>query len=274
MNALSERGTLVEVGGSRVNVLIKGEGPPVLLLHGSGPGVTAWANWRGLIPRLARSFRVIAPDMPGFGYTEPAADFRFDRRSWGRFVVELLDAFGISRAVLVGNSFGGAIAAEVAVRQPARVSRLVLMGPAALTFPITDGLDAVWGYRPSMEGMRSLLRLFVADASIITEDLVRSRYEASARPEGARRYEALFPSPRQRALDALALEEEEIGSIQHEVLVVHGRDDRIIPLDVSVRLACLIRRCELTVLGPCGHWVQIEQAERFEEVVVGWLAHR
>jgi 2-hydroxymuconate-semialdehyde hydrolase len=209
--------------------------------------------------------------MPGFGYTVPAQDFVYDREHWGRFVVRLLDVLGIPRAHIVGNSYGAAVAVEVALRAPERAERLVLMGPAVLSFPITEGLEAVWGYRPSMEAMEALLPRFVSNKGMITPELVRSRFEASARPDAAMRYETLFPAPRQDALDRLALEEKEVCEIEHEVLIIHGRDDAVIPLEVSLRAFGLVARGELGVFAPCGHWVQVEQPVRFTSLVTSWL---
>jgi 2-hydroxymuconate-semialdehyde hydrolase len=119
------------------------EGAPVLLIHGSGPGVSAYANWRLTIPALAERFQVVAPDMAGFGFSERPAHASYDLALWVGQVVGLLEALGLERVSVVGNSFGGAVALRLATSHPELVDRLVLMGSVGVPFPITAGLDAV-----------------------------------------------------------------------------------------------------------------------------------
>ena len=144
-----EIGQSITAAGIRTNYHDSGgAGTPVLLIHGSGPGVSAWANWRLVMPALAQQARVIAPDMVGFGYTERPQGFVYNMDAWVRQAVGLLDALGIERTDLVGNSFGGGLSLALAIAHPERVRRLVLMGSAGVSFPLTEGLDAVWGYTP------------------------------------------------------------------------------------------------------------------------------
>lgn len=188
----------IVAAGIRTNYHDLGSGFPVLMLHGSGPGVSAWANWRLVMPSLAERARVIAPDMAGFGYTERRPDLRYDMDTWVAQAVGMLDALGIERADLVGNSFGGGLALQVAIRHPHRIRRLVLMGSVGVRFDITPALDAVWGYTPSIETMRGLLDLFAYDRSLANDELAKLRYEASIRPGFQESFSAMFPAPRQR----------------------------------------------------------------------------
>jgi len=248
-----------------------GAGFPVLLLHGSGPGVSAWANWRLTIPALAQHCRVIAPDMAGFGYSERRADLRYDLDTWVAQAVGLLDALGIASADVVGNSFGGALALALAIRHPSRVRRLVLMGSVGVPFAITPGLDAVWGYTPSIANMRALLDIFAFDRTLVSDELAQLRYQASIRPGFQESFAAMFPAPRQRWVDAMAAEEAAIRALPHETLVLHGREDQVIPLSNSLTLAQWIPRSQLHVFGHCGHWTQIEHARRFNRLVADFL---
>jgi 2-hydroxymuconate-semialdehyde hydrolase len=267
-----EIGRSVVAGGIHTNYHDEGSGPAVLLIHGSGPGVTAWANWRLTIPALTERFRVIAPDMVGFGFTErpPAVQYRME--TWVGHVLGLLDALDIGRAHVVGNSFGGALALALAIRAPGRVGRLVLMGSAGVRFALTEGLDKAWGYTPSIANMRELLDIFAADRTLVTDELARLRYEASVRAGCQEAFASMFPAPRQRWVDALASDESEIRRIGNETLIVHGREDRVIPLSSSYRLLELIDRAQLHVFGRCGHWTQIEHAARFNRLVSDFLA--
>ncbi len=265
--ARPEIGTSLVVDGSVTNYHDVGEGAPVLLIHGSGPGVTAWANWRLNMPELAKRFRVIAPDMFGFGYSDSKGRIE-DKQVWVSQLVTLLDGMGIDKVSMVGNSFGGGITLAFMIAHPDRVERAVLMGPAGINFPITPALDQVWGYEPSVEAMRSSLKFLAWDQSRLTEDLIQSRYEASARPDAHEPYHATFGGEdRQRNVAMLASREEDIAALKHETLILHGRFDQVIPLDSSVRMANLLPRADLQVFGECGHWVQIERMASFNRIV-------
>lgn len=271
-----EIGTRLRTGSFETNVLDLGSGAPVLLLHGSGPGVSAWANWRLLLPVLAQNRRVIAPDLLGFGTTERPLDptdsthYRMD--IWVQQAVDLLDALHIEQADLVGNSFGGALALALAIQHPQRVRRLVLMGSVGVPFVITPGLDAVWGYQPSIDNMRALLDIFAFDRALVTDELAELRYQASIRPGFQESFGAMFPAPRQRWVDAMVSPEADIRALLHPTLVVHGREDAVIPLANSLTLAQWIRHAQLHVFGECGHWTQIEHAARFARLVENFLA--
>ncbi|MGG1947426.1 alpha/beta fold hydrolase [Trinickia sp. NRRL B-1857] len=268
MQTNPEVGDSIVAAGIRTNYHDQGKGPAVLLIHGSGPGVTAWANWRLTIPALSPHFRVVAPDMVGFGETQRPEGHRYSMQSWLAHLLGLLDALDIERAHVVGNSFGGALALALAIHAPQRVGKLVLMGSAGVSFPITEGLDAVWGYEPSIDTMRGLLDIFAFDRTRVTDELAKLRYEASIRPGYQEAFSQMFPAPRQRWVDALASPETAIRSLAHDTLIVHGRDDRVIPLDASLRLHRLIDRSQLHVFGQCGHWTQIEHAARFNRLVI------
>lgn len=268
-----ELGRFVAVNGIRTNYQEAGSGANVLLLHGSGPGVTAYANWRLVIPKLASRFRVIAPDIVGFGYTDRPADVTYGLDYWVEHIAGFIQALDLRRVHLVGNSFGGALSLALATRYPQLVERLVLMGSVGVGFELTPGLDAVWGYRPSLDNMRQLMQLFAHDHSLITNDLIESRYRASLRSGYQESFSRMFPAPRQRSVDAMRVPDENIRQIKQPTLIVHGRDDRVIPLQTSLELHSLIDDSELHVFGRCGHWVQIEQNARFCRLVAEFLAN-
>ncbi|MBX3680899.1 MAG: alpha/beta fold hydrolase [Rhodocyclaceae bacterium] len=273
MNATSpEIGCSIDAAGIQTNYHDIGEGFPVLMIHGSGPGVSAWANWRLVMPELAKRARVIAPDMAGFGFSARPDGYDYTMDNWVSQAVGLLDALGIERTDLVGNSFGGALALALTIRHPERVRRLVLMGSVGVPFEISVGLDAVWGYTPSFENMRAIMDLFAWDRSLVNDELAKLRFEASIRPGFQESFSAMFPAPRQRWVDAMASPEAAIRAIPHETLIIHGRDDRIIPLDTSLTLSQWISRSQLHVFGRCGHWTQIEHSARFARLVGDFLA--
>lgn len=270
-DASPEVGETIDAGGIATNIHIAGEGPDVLLIHGSGPGVSAWANWRLTIPALAQHFRVIAPDIVGFGYTERPPDVRYDLVQWTSHAVAVMDALGVERCHVVGNSFGGSLALSLAIAHPDRVAGLVLMGAAGVPFAITPGLEAVWGYEPSVEAMAGLLGIFAYDRSLVGPDLAELRYRASTRPGVQEAFAAMFPAPRQQALDAITHHPDDIAGIRSPTLIVHGRDDQVIPVSNAVTLLDLIDDAQLHVFGRCGHWTQIEYADDFNSLIVRFL---
>lgn len=268
-----EIGQKAVIGGLATNYHELGEGRPVLFIHGSGPGVSAWANWRlNLEPIAAQGFRCIAPDMAGFGYSEAPPDLRFSRDVWVDHFAAMVDSLaGDVPVSIIGNSFGGAIALAYAIKFPERVERLALMGAVGLDFPITSELDQVWGYVPSPRNMRELMTIFAWDQSLVNDDLAEMRHRAATRPGVMEAFSAMFPAPRQEALRALASREEDIAQLGVPTLLLHGREDRVIPKAVSERMFALLPDAELHLFSHCGHWTQIEKANRFNRLVGSFL---
>ncbi|MFT3727889.1 MAG: alpha/beta hydrolase [Terricaulis sp.] len=242
-----------------------GDGPVIVLLHGSGPGVSAWTNWKRVMPALAERARIIAPDLPGFGFTERKPDAHYDIKLWSKHLLAFLDALSLPRVSLVGNSFGGSLALAASARFADRFERLVLMGTPCGSFVMTPGLRAGWDYTPSREAMRATMAHFPFDPAIITDELVEDRYQASlisGAQEGLRK---LLVEPSAEGDTLLSgMPEQVVAGITTPALVLHGREDKVIPVDMGVKLASAMPRADLHVFARCGHWVQ---AERFDEFV-------
>lgn len=275
MSESAEIGQSVDAGGINTNYHDLGEASasklPITFIHGSGPGVTSWANWRLVFPEVAKHYRVLGPDMVGFGYTQRPAGIKYRLEGWVRHFVDFLDALEIEKTHLVGNSFGGALSVALAIHAPERFERIVLMGAAGTKFQLTDGLDFAWGYTPSVENMKKLLDLFAYDRSLVSDELAQLRYEASIRPGVQEAYASMFPAPRQNGVDALASDESSVQKIEHETLIVHGREDRILPMLASQRLFELIPNSQLHMFGKCGHWTQIEHNRRFVDLILNFF---
>jgi pimeloyl-ACP methyl ester carboxylesterase len=266
-----EVGARVVAGGIGTNYLEAGQGDPVVLIHGSGPGVTAYANWRLVIPALAEEFHVLAPDMVGFGFSDRPADVQYGVQTWADQVVGFLDAMGLQQAHLVGNSFGGSIALRVAAQNPGRVGKLVLMGSMGVHFEITEGLEHVWGYEPSIENMRRVLDYFAYSRELVNDELAEVRFRASTQEGFQESFSAMFPAPRQRWVEAQTTPQEQIRALPHQTLVIHGREDKVIPVQTSYLLAELIDNADLHVFSHCGHWSQIERSAEFNRIVGDFL---
>ncbi len=264
-------GAFVDVQGTPTYYHEAGSGEPVLLLHGSGPGVSAWANWQHTIPVLARGARVLAPDGLGYGQTAKPTDVRYSLRTWSDHVWGFLEALGLEQVSIVGNSLGGRIALQMAEDAPHRISRLVLMGTPGVGMRATEGLTALRAYQPSLAAMRELLTsYFAVDTSIITEELVRIRYEASVAPGAHEAYRAMFLDPHS-AGNELAISEQQTRATAIATLLVHGLQDKVIPVEVAWNMARLLPDADLHVFARCGHWTQIERADEFNRLVAGFL---
>ncbi len=267
-----EIGAAVETCGYRTNVHDQGEGKPVVLLHGSGAGVSAWANWRNLIPKLSDRYRVLAPDLAGFGYTEIPDDFEFRfMATWIEQLEALLAALDIKSAHWVGNSFGGALTLWMAAQRPDLCDRLVLMGPGGWPTKVNENLEALWGYKPSVENMKRIMDIMAFDRALVTDELAELRYRATTRPGAQERFERIFPPPYQRWLDAQALSIEALQSVDNEILIIHGRDDRVVDPQSSWHLHQHLTRSQLHYISRCGHWTQIEHPVRFQKLVQNFL---
>ena len=262
-----EIGATADANGIKTNYLEAGKGDPVVLIHGSGPGVTSYANWRLVLPALAENFRVLAPDMVGFGFSERPANIEYGVQTWADQVVGLMDTLELPTAHLVGNSFGGAIALRIATQHPDRVGKLVLMGSMGVPFPITEGLERVWGYEPSFENMRKVLDVFAYSRDLVNDELAEVRYRGSIQPGFQESFAAMFPAPRQRWVEAMCTPEDDIRRLPHRTLIVHGREDQVIPVQTSLRLMELIDNADLSVFSHCGHWSMIERTEDFNRNV-------
>ncbi|MEQ9661030.1 MAG: alpha/beta hydrolase [Parasphingopyxis sp.] len=265
---MKEIGQSVEAMGLQTNYHDYGEGEPIILIHGSGAGVSAWANWRGTIPQLAKSARAVAYDVAGFGFTELDPEANYTIEYWLEHLTAFLDALGLEKVSFVGNSFGGTLAAHFALQSPERVSRMAMMGANLLPHEMLPDLDRLaWGYEPSPEMMRELLLAFPYDQSIVTDELVQARFEATNRPDYQAAFRSMFPPPRQRWVNELAPTAEQIATIDCEVLMIHGREDRMVPVDVSIDAARIVPRAELHIFGHCGHWVQMERPREFMSLI-------
>ena len=269
-----EIGDIVDLDGIKTNIHDRGKGKPIVFIHGSGPGVTAWANWRGVFPEMENDFRVIGYDQLGFGYTQDSRNdpAGYDLDDWSGHLISILDHLGIEKANLVGNSHGGAVSLATAARYPDRIDKFVCMGSGGVHFELTEALDFAWGYTPSLENMRTLMNYFAHDTSMMTDDLISMRLEASKRPGFQERYAALFPAPRQRHIEAISTPVEKLKALPHQVMLIHGREDVILPYQCSIDLHNLIPHSELHMFGECGHWTQIEKKDKFVGLLRNFFA--
>ncbi|WP_028061269.1 alpha/beta fold hydrolase [Candidatus Solirubrobacter pratensis] len=265
-------GEIVEVAGRRVHVHDTGSGPAVVLLHGSGPGTTAAAAWGPLTAALSARHRVIAPDFAGFGSSDPLEPGAYGRAAWTAQILGLLDVLGVDRCAVVGNSMGGAIAMSVTHARPELVTRVVAIGTLGVEMPLPPGLDALWAYEPSRENARALLELLNHDASKITADAVEARLRATLEPGPRAAFPGLFPPPRERWVRDLALRDEALAAIAVPVMLVHGAQDRVVPLrDSTLPLLGRLRDVRAHIFGACGHASPVERPAELRRLLTTFL---
>ena len=260
-----------------------GEGPPLVLLHGSGPGVTGWRNFRGNLPVLAEHFRCLALEFPGFGVSDPTAEHPM--RAAAPAVARFLDGLGIGQADIIGNSMGGIIAAHVASTHPDRVRRLVTiggLGTSLLTPGPSEGIRLLMEFtdNPSRDRLIRWLRSMVHDQSLVTEELIEERWALATAPstlEAARRMYGTAAFTAGLAA-ARASGSPPPWAMLHKLtaptLLTWGRDDRVSPVDMALVPMRVIPNAELHVFPNCGHWVMIEAKAAWEAAVLAFLTRK
>lgn len=257
-----------------------GEGPPLLFLHGSGPGVTGLRNFGAVLPAFAEHFQCLVLEFPGFGVSDPVDVHPM--QAAGRAVTDLLDALGLDRVDIIGNSMGGMVATQFAIAHPERVRRLVTLGGMGLgifsPFP-AEGINLLVEFTedPTRERLVQWLRSMVFDQDMVTEELINERWEQATEPltlESARRMysrEAMAATAAAAAAPEAQPAWAQLHRIQARTLLLWGRDDRVTPLDGALVPLRTIPDVELHVFPRCGHWAMIEQKDAFESTVLAFL---
>ncbi|OLE21657.1 MAG: hypothetical protein AUG49_21510 [Catenulispora sp. 13_1_20CM_3_70_7] len=243
-----------------------GDGPAVLLLHGTAPGTTAQANFSHLIPAL-QGYRVLAPDLLGFGNSPLSPTLEYGPGLWARQAWQLLDERDISQVVLVGNSMGARIALTMAVSHSERIRGLVLFS-TRMTPTASPAQALLRDYTPSLAGMEQLLReCFVTDQALVTPEVVRERFLASARPGAHEAMQRVFAGLARAPGPAT----HDIARLTIPTLLMHGRDDRIVPSTDGAKLADLMPHADLHILAGTGHWLQLERAATVNLLITDFL---
>ncbi len=255
-----------------------GDGPPLLLLHGSGPGVSGWANFGDNLARFARHFRTLVLDLPGFGRSHPV-DGPPILHAPGA-VLAFLDGLGVDRLAMVGNSLGGGVVAGLAASNPDRVSRLVTLGGVGVPFfspSPPEGIIRLVEFvdDPTRDRLVQWMRSMVFDPALLTEEFVEARWRAASDPEALASIRTIYNQGLLDAFRSLTVANPEtlamLGRITAPTLLTWGRDDRVTPLDGAIAPLRLIPRCELHVFPDCGHWAMIERKDEWESVVLSYL---
>ena len=277
IDTITER--VVRVNGKDIFVADTGTGPPVVLLHGGGPGASGVSNYARNIEPLAQHFRVIVPDMPGYGRSAKGVDGSDPFGYLADHIRGMLDALGIDRAHLVGNSYGGSCALRLALDTPHRVDKLVLMGPGGVGttrgLP-TAGLKSLLGYYggdgPSLDKLRTFIRTYlVYDGDAVPESLIQTRYESSIDPEVVANPPLQRPSGLRTLCRMDFTRDPRLATLATPTLVIWGRDDKVNKPSGAAMLGRRMPNADVLLTANTGHWVQWERADFFNAVTTAFL---
>lgn len=258
----------VQAGDIRLSLTDVGEGQPLVWLHGSGPGASGLSNFRLNLPAFG-DFRNLVIDHPRYGESDrPHIDGPLIPHS-GEHVLRALDAMGVERFALVGNSFGGGVAAWLAATVPERVSAAVLMAPAGIQPPgvtrgeLPEGLQLI--FKAMRDGVdRPLMEQFVnvmlVNKTLATDELIDQRLAAAVRN-----------NPEWEGIPEIGDLSDLVGRIQAPVQLLWGKEDRFVPAGWSLFWLERLRDAELHILPHCGHWLQYELRTSFNELAGEFL---
>jgi 2-hydroxy-6-oxonona-2,4-dienedioate hydrolase/2,6-dioxo-6-phenylhexa-3-enoate hydrolase len=264
---------VVDIGWTKIGYNEAGSGEvPLILLHGAGAGATSWSNFVLNIPVFAEQHRVLAVDQPGYGKSDPYVMKESRNTVNARAVKDLMDALGIERANLVGNSMGGGTSLAFAVDYPDRIEKMVLMGsggggPALFTTAPTEGakaLQAVY-YETTFEKFRAFFDVMLYDGKSVPDEVLRQRAAGVSQPHLDAWKESVGLAPQRGLVN-------ELPSVKTPALIIHGRNDRVVPLEASLSLLSMLQNSQLHVFNRCGHWVQYEVAEEFNKMVLDFVS--
>ncbi|OMC21362.1 alpha/beta fold hydrolase [Mycobacterium sp. SP-6446] len=269
----------VTVAGKPIFVTETGTGPPVVMLHGGGPGASGVSNYSRNIDALATHFRVIVPDMPGYGRSAKGVDQNDPFGYLADMIRGLIDELGIGTAHLIGNSYGGSAALRLALDTPDRVGKLVLMGPGGIGttrgLP-TAGLKSLLSYYggdgPSRDKLATFIRTYlVYDGAAVPEDLIDLRYRASIDPEVVANPPLRRPSGLRTLWQMDLTRDSRLKALPTPTLVLWGRDDKVNKPSGGPLLLNLLPNAELVMTSHTGHWMQWERAEMFNRLAIEFL---
>ena len=241
----------------------------ILFVHGSGPGASGWSNFKGNYPFLAEhGYRTIVPDTMGYGYSTKPEDGAFSLDDVAAQYKALLDALGVARATVVGNSQGGAIAITMALNYPDLVEKLVLMAPGGLeareTYMEMEGIKAMirvlYKEGISKETMRKVFTLQLHDESKITDEVIEERYQV-----------AMTQHKDNIARIRVANQEERLSEIQCPVLCFWGANDKFCPSTGAAKIAANCPNSRTMLIANCGHWVMVEYQTLFNNLTLTFL---
>lgn len=269
----------VQVGNRSIYMGELGAGEPVVMLHGGGPGASGVSNFSKNIEALAEKFRVIVPDLPGYGQSSKGVNGSDPFGDLATAISGLLTSLGLESAHLVGNSYGGACALRMALDNPAQTRSLVLMGPGGVNTTRgapSKGLKTLLGYYTGSGPSREKIKKFICDylvydSSRVPEEIIEKRYQDSIDPEVVANPPLQRPKSLAAALRMDFTRDERLASCEVPTLVVWGTEDKVNRPSGGPALQKRMPNCDLYLISRAGHWVQWEEPELFNAVTAGFI---
>lgn len=269
----------VDVDGHEIAYHDVGTGPAVVLLHGSGPGVTGWANFGHVLPALSTGLRCLVVDQPGFGASgRPERYSKNYLRHSAETVLGLVDALGLEQVSLVGNSMGADVAVRFALDNPGRATRLLLNGAGGTGVPVfgpspSEGIARLMEFNadPTRERMAAWVRTMLSDQRRATDELIDARLEAALAPGAVQNMQDVYTTFYDPSMAEAVPLWAEVHRIKQPVLLLWGRDDRVTPVEGAFLPARRMPRCDLRIYSRCGHWVPVERQDDFERAALEFL---
>lgn len=265
-------GHMVQTGAFRTHYYEAGEGEPLILVHGGGAGADGWSNWNGSLPLFSKTMRAIVPDMVGFGHSDAPdpAKFTYDQTTRNRQLIDFIEALGLKKVNLIGNSMGGATSLGVAIERPDLVKNLVLMGAAGVSNELSPALGPILHYDFTREGMRKVIKALTNPSFEPSDEQVEYRYEVSLQPDTKAAYQATMKWVREVGMK---YPPNQIASVKARTLVVNGKDDLVAPIKHAYEFLGLIKSSRGYILPNCGHWAMIEYPELFARLTLDFFTH-
>ena len=264
-------GKYLDAGGIKTHYIEQGEGIPTILIHGGGAGADSWGNWRGSLPIFAEKTRAIAIDLVGFGRSDKPdpTDFVYSQDARDQQLADFIEALDSGPVNLVGNSTGGLTSIGAALLKPELVNKVVLMGSAGIETGVNEPLKALTEYDFTPKGMRRIISSLANPDFPISDDLITYRHQLSIDPGVRSGYSAFMGWIESQK--GLHRPEEFIAQLKHKTLVVHGKQDMVVPLSSGNRLLELIDNSTGYIVPHCGHWAMMEYPELFARITLDFL---
>jgi len=253
------------IAGHQIHYWEGGSGYPVLMLHGVGAGTSSLGNYGPVLEALSERCHIYAPDLIGFGESERKRTRPyFDFEIWMLQATEIIDKFMPSgECGLIGHSLGGALALKTASYNP-KITRVLTSSTIGSAYKFNDSLDKIWTFPKSKDDLRTSMAYMVSNPAALTEEMLDRRWNLLQADGYADYFEDMFAPPRQRFIDQAVLTETELAAIKAKTVMLHGRDDRPCPPDLTTMvIASSLNDADVHLLGNCGHNLPSERTDDY-----------
>lgn len=261
------------VEGHRVHYWEGGEGFPILMLHGVGPGTSIIGNYAPALEPLSRHCRIIAPDLIGFGKSDPKkVPPYFDVELWVRQGLAMLELLPAGPCGVAGHSLGGALALKIASRS-ARVTKVLTSSSIGAPYQLNTALDEFWSVPSDASALARAMSRMVHDPAAVTKEMIDDRWSLFQSAGYADYFGAMFAAPRQRYIDAGVVSADELAHIKAQIVMLHGRDDQPCPAqETTLIVAKQLSHADVHLLGSCGHNLPRERTKDYLAAAIGLFA--